>query len=99
MAIKCGAIKCIKTFDRASVYSVELKILYPQEADEVSLWQQDPNQNVHQDQLLHGQHQYFSLLNEDDEDEFMVDSWRHANPFHNPVTSIQGDVQVLNQLA
>lgn len=83
----------IKTSE--SIYSVELEILYPQEAD--ALWQQDPNQNVRYDQSLQGQNQYFSLLNEEDEDEFMMDSWRHSNPFHNPVTSIRGDVQVLKQ--
>lgn len=66
-------------------------MLYPQEADEFSQWQQELNQNIHQDQVLQGQNQYFSLL---DEDEFMVDSWRHANPFHNPVTRIRGDAQV-----
>lgn len=68
--------------------------MYPQDEDEFSLWQQELNQNVHQDQLLHGHNQYISLLNEDDEDELMVDSWRRANPFHNSVTNMQGEVQV-----
>lgn len=69
--------------------------MYPQEADELSLWRQEFNQNVHQDQLRQGQNQYFSLLNEDDEDELMMDGWQHANPFRNPLTGMQEDVQVL----
>lgn len=71
--------------------------MYSQEADEFSLWQQEPNRNVHQDQLFQGQNQYFSLLNEDDEDEFMMDGWQHANPFYNPVNSMREDAQVLKQ--
>lgn len=77
----------VTTLSRSQMDSEDIK----DEAD--VLWQQDPNQDVRHDQPLQGQNQYFSLLNEEDEDEFMMESWRHANPFHNPVTSIRGDVQ------
>lgn len=90
--------KCTKAFHSA-LECWTFNILYPQDEDEFSLWQQERNQNVHRDQLLHGHHQYLSLLNEDDEDEFMVDGWRHANPFHNSVANIQGVVQVWHQCA
>ncbi|XP_026772938.2 endoplasmic reticulum membrane sensor NFE2L1a [Pangasianodon hypophthalmus] len=84
-----GSLEVENPLSRSQMDSEDIK----EEADAFSLWQQELNQNTHQDQLLQGQNQYFSLLNEDDEDEFMVDRWRHANPFHNPVTSMQGDVQ------
>ncbi|XP_017541011.2 endoplasmic reticulum membrane sensor NFE2L1a isoform X1 [Pygocentrus nattereri] len=64
-----------------------------EETDEMPLWQQEPNHNVHQQQLPQEQNQHFGQFNED-EDEFMVDSWRNANPFHNPMGNILGeDVQ------
>ncbi|KAL6476862.1 hypothetical protein MHYP_G00153610 [Metynnis hypsauchen] len=64
-----------------------------EETDEMPLWQQEPNHNVHQQQLPQEHNQHFGQFNED-EDEFMVDSWRNANPFHNHMGSILGeDVQ------
>uniref|UniRef100_A0A8C1RTG9 Endoplasmic reticulum membrane sensor NFE2L1 n=2 Tax=Cyprinus carpio TaxID=7962 RepID=A0A8C1RTG9_CYPCA len=45
-------------------------------------WEQEPQQNVHQEQLENARTQPLSLFNEE-EDEFMVDSWRNSNPFHN----------------
>ncbi|XP_060757768.1 endoplasmic reticulum membrane sensor NFE2L1a isoform X2 [Neoarius graeffei] len=81
-----GSLGVVTTLSRSPMDSEDVK----EEADEFSQWQQELNQNIHQDQVLQGQNQYFSLL---DEDEFMVDSWRHANPFHNPVTRIRGDAQ------
>ncbi|KAK3519783.1 hypothetical protein QTP70_004304 [Hemibagrus guttatus] len=79
----------VTTLSRSQMDSEDVK----EEADEFSLWQQEFDQNIHQDQLLHGRNQYFSLLNEDDEDELMMDGWQHANPFHNPLTGMQEDVQ------
>ncbi|XP_016119765.1 nuclear factor erythroid 2-related factor 1-like, partial [Sinocyclocheilus grahami] len=48
-------------------------------------WEQEPQQNVHQEQLENARTQPLSLFNEEEEeeDEFMVDSWRNSNPFHN----------------
>ncbi|MCJ8739239.1 hypothetical protein PDJAM_G00044940 [Pangasius djambal] len=84
-----GSLGVVTPLSRSQMDSEDIK----EEADEFSLWQQELNQNTHQDQLLQGQNHYFSLLNEDDENEFMVARWRHANPFHNPMTDMQGDAQ------
>lgn len=48
-------------------------------------WEQEPQQNVHQEQLENARTQPLSLFNEEEEeeDEFLVDSWRNSNPFHN----------------
>ncbi|XP_026063442.1 endoplasmic reticulum membrane sensor NFE2L1-like isoform X1 [Carassius auratus] len=50
-------------------------------------WEQEPQQNVHQEQLENARTQSLSLFNEEEEedDEFMVDSWRNSNPFHNQI--------------
>ncbi|RXN25392.1 nuclear factor erythroid 2-related factor 1-like protein [Labeo rohita] len=59
--------------------------LLKEEGDGMSFfWEQEP-QNIHQEQLENASIQPLSLLNEEeeDEDEFMVDSWRNTNPFHN----------------
>jgi len=44
--------------------------------------EQEPQQNVH---LENATTQPLSLFNEEEEeeDEFMVESWRNSNPFHN----------------
>ncbi|XP_073698577.1 endoplasmic reticulum membrane sensor NFE2L1a [Garra rufa] len=60
--------------------------LLKEEGDGLSFfWEEEPQQNVHQEQLENARIQSLSLLNEEEEeeDEFMVDSWRNANPFHN----------------
>uniref|UniRef100_A0A673N4S2 Endoplasmic reticulum membrane sensor NFE2L1 n=1 Tax=Sinocyclocheilus rhinocerous TaxID=307959 RepID=A0A673N4S2_9TELE len=48
-------------------------------------WEKEPQQNVRQEQLENARTQPLSLFNEEEEeeDEFMVDSWRNSNPFHN----------------
>ncbi|XP_059408056.1 endoplasmic reticulum membrane sensor NFE2L1-like isoform X2 [Carassius carassius] len=50
-------------------------------------WEQEHQQNVHQEQLENARTQSLSLFNEEEEedDEFMVDSWRNSNPFHNQI--------------
>ena len=59
------------------------------------LWQQEQHHHVHQQQLPQEHNQHLGQFNED-EDEFMVDSWRNANPFHNHMGNILGeDVQLL----
>ncbi|XP_076853033.1 endoplasmic reticulum membrane sensor NFE2L1a [Brachyhypopomus gauderio] len=64
------------------------------EEDEFSLWQQEPNHHVHQEQLSQGHREHLSLFNEDDEDELLMDRWRNQNPFDNQLGSILGgDVQ------
>ncbi|XP_051742876.1 endoplasmic reticulum membrane sensor NFE2L1a [Ctenopharyngodon idella] len=58
--------------------------LIKEEGDGMSFdWEQEPQQNVHQEQLENTRTQPLSLFNEEEEDEFMVDSWRNTNPFHN----------------
>ncbi|KAK9977381.1 hypothetical protein ABG768_019196 [Culter alburnus] len=58
--------------------------LIKEEGDGMSFaWEQEPQQNVHQEQLENARTQPLSLFNEEEEDEFMVDSWRNTNPFHN----------------
>ncbi|XP_077068170.1 endoplasmic reticulum membrane sensor NFE2L1a [Siphateles boraxobius] len=60
--------------------------LIKEEGDGMSFfWEQEPLQNVHQEQLENARTQPLSLFNEEEEeeDEFMVDSWRNTNPFHN----------------
>ncbi|XP_072548927.1 endoplasmic reticulum membrane sensor NFE2L1a [Salminus brasiliensis] len=65
-----------------------------EDAEELPLWQQELNQNIHQQQLPEEPNQQHSLFNEEDEDEFMMDGWRNANPFNNQLGSILGeDVQ------
>ncbi|KAI4894646.1 hypothetical protein NFI96_013495, partial [Prochilodus magdalenae] len=65
-----------------------------EEADEMSMWQQEANDIVNQQQLPQEHLQYLGLFTENNEDEFMVDSWRNANPFYNQTDSILGeDVQ------
>uniref|UniRef100_A0A671LIE4 Endoplasmic reticulum membrane sensor NFE2L1 n=2 Tax=Sinocyclocheilus anshuiensis TaxID=1608454 RepID=A0A671LIE4_9TELE len=57
-----------------------------EEGDGMSFfWAQEPQQNVHQEQLENARTQPLSLFieEEEEEDEFMVDSWRNSNPFHN----------------
>uniref|UniRef100_A0A671MSC3 Endoplasmic reticulum membrane sensor NFE2L1 n=2 Tax=Sinocyclocheilus anshuiensis TaxID=1608454 RepID=A0A671MSC3_9TELE len=59
--------------------------LLKEEGDGMSFfWEQEP-QNVHQEQLENARTQPLSLFNEEEEeeDEFMVDSWRNTNPFQN----------------
>ncbi|XP_067316363.1 endoplasmic reticulum membrane sensor NFE2L1a [Pseudorasbora parva] len=59
--------------------------LIKEEGDGVSFfWEQEDQQNAHQEQMENARTQPLSLFNEE-EDEFMVDSWRNANPFHNPM--------------
>ncbi|XP_026994791.2 endoplasmic reticulum membrane sensor NFE2L1a [Tachysurus fulvidraco] len=84
-----GSLRVVTTHSRSQMDSEDVK----EEVDEFSIWQQEFNQNMGQDQLLQGQNQYFSLINEDDEDELMMDGWRHANPFCNPLTGMREDVQ------
>lgn len=55
--------------------------LLKEEDGESSFWEQESQQNIHQEQSENGRTQP-NLLN-DEEDEFMVDSWRNTNPFHN----------------
>ncbi|KAK2916044.1 hypothetical protein Q8A67_000418 [Cirrhinus molitorella] len=59
--------------------------LLKEEGDDMSFfWEQEPQQDVHQEQLENARIQPLSLLNEEEEeDEFMVDGWRNTNPFHN----------------
>ncbi|KAF4116368.1 endoplasmic reticulum membrane sensor NFE2L1a [Onychostoma macrolepis] len=60
-----------------------------EEGDGMSFfWEQEPQQtqqNVHEEQLENARTQPLSLFNEEEEaeDEFLVDSWRNSNPFHN----------------
>ncbi|XP_052398692.1 endoplasmic reticulum membrane sensor NFE2L1 [Carassius gibelio] len=59
--------------------------LLKEEGDGMSFfWEQEP-QNVHQEQLENARTQPLNMFNEDEEeeDEFMVESWRQTNPFHN----------------
>ncbi|XP_062875174.1 endoplasmic reticulum membrane sensor NFE2L1a [Trichomycterus rosablanca] len=60
-----------------------------EDEDQLSLWQQELNQNVQHRQITHGNNQHFSPFNDNDEDDFMVDSWQHANPFRNQITTLQ----------
>ncbi|XP_051572038.1 endoplasmic reticulum membrane sensor NFE2L1-like isoform X2 [Myxocyprinus asiaticus] len=58
-----------------------------EEGDDMSsLWEQGPQQNIHQDQLENVGIQPLTLFDEEEEeeeeDEFMVDGWRNANSFH-----------------
>lgn len=65
-----------------------------EDADEIPLWQQELNHNIHQQQLPEDLNQQHSLFNEEDQDELMMDGWRNTNPFHNQLGSILGeDVQ------
>ncbi|KAF5893274.1 endoplasmic reticulum membrane sensor NFE2L1-like, partial [Clarias magur] len=84
-----GSLGGVPTLPRSQMDNEDIK----DEAGEFPLWQQELGQNILHDQLLQGQNEYFGLLNEDNEDDFMVNSWPHARPFHNPGTSIQGNVQ------
>uniref|UniRef100_A0A9J8A4S9 Endoplasmic reticulum membrane sensor NFE2L1 n=1 Tax=Cyprinus carpio carpio TaxID=630221 RepID=A0A9J8A4S9_CYPCA len=59
--------------------------LLKEEGDGMSFfWEQEP-QHAHQDQLENARTRPLSLFNEDEEeeDEFTVESWRNTNPFHN----------------
>ncbi|KAG1967335.1 endoplasmic reticulum membrane sensor NFE2L1a [Pimephales promelas] len=60
--------------------------LIKEEGDGMSFFrEQEPQQNVHLEQLENARTQPLSLFNEEEEeeDEFMVESWRNSNPFHN----------------
>ncbi|CAM4395497.1 unnamed protein product [Leuciscus chuanchicus] len=58
--------------------------LIKEEGDGMSFfWEQEPQQNVRQEQLENARTQPLMFNGEEEEDEFMVDSWRNTNPFHN----------------
>uniref|UniRef100_A0A3B1IW94 Endoplasmic reticulum membrane sensor NFE2L1 n=1 Tax=Astyanax mexicanus TaxID=7994 RepID=A0A3B1IW94_ASTMX len=65
-----------------------------EDADEIPMWQQELNHNIHQQQLPEDLNQQHSLFNEEDQDELMMNGWRNTNPFRNQLGSILGeDVQ------
>lgn len=70
--------------------------MHLQEDGESSFWEQESQQNIHQEQSENGRTQP-NLLN-DEEDEFMVDSWRNQNPFHNQMLEEDLEVQYWIQL-